>query len=263
MGKIGFINDVTRGIKKVMDIHKPEAPTVVKEVIKETVTREPSAVIGNAPVSVQEAPRSDNDRRASLYIDAKEAMSKAQTASDFEKAAEAFKSIAGYSNSEALAAKCSVKAKDARRKAVNETDFADRRRKNKKIFVILSFVLLISVTAVNLYFVAMSMKSERFLQWGSLWPAWISSSVLFAIICVLSRKGLIFFKSTKSAIDGAGSFILIELLLMLITETVVSYMFYFTGVGILRVLGGIARGIVGYIAPSVVAFFCIGCADPN
>lgn len=202
-----------------------------------------------------------NERLACEYASAKAAISDAKTAVDFKELAERFESLGEYGNSKDFAEALNKSFKKKAIREAKERQYAEKKGKHKKITVILCYILLLAAVSANLYFVAMSMKEASFAKWHSLWPAWISSSVMFILTSVLAKQGYIYFGGAKTSIDSACDLIILELLAMLLTEVIFSYIFCFDRIWILRILGGIARGIVCYIVPTVVAFFAIGIAD--
>ncbi len=71
MDKIGFITDIIRGIKKVMERSAPKEPAVVKEtvreVIKETVIKEPASVLLPSFDALSTMPPAEINKRALMY----------------------------------------------------------------------------------------------------------------------------------------------------------------------------------------------------
>lgn len=147
-----------------------------------------------------------------------------------------------------LAIKKIIKARDDRiiyEEQRNSEREQQRKKTAKSVKLLLYWCFVVMLIGINLVFVVASMKeafieisSSLGLPWKTLWPAWISTSIMLISTSALARK---VFKEPEFSI-----FIMIlEVAIILITAIVLSWSSNF--------LVGLIRCAVGYIVPVAVA----------
>lgn len=141
-----------------------------------------------------------------------------------------------------------IKTRDERLKFEEQRSLERKQQREKAAAsakLLLYWCFVVMLIGINLVFVVASMKeafieisSSLGLPWKTLWPAWISTSIMLILTSSLARK---VFKEPEFSI-----FIMIlEVAIILITAIVLSWSSNF--------LIGLIRCAVGYIVPVAVA----------